>query len=50
MHVAWEAGIALARTFLEGSRISVHGGNSLSVGSRIRNAAFRLAELLALPP
>ena len=46
----WEAGIALARSFLEGRRISVCGKNSLSVGSRIRNAAILLAEAFNRPP
>ena len=48
--LGWEAGIALARSFLEGRRISVSGGNSLSVGSRIRNTTILLAEALKINP
>ena len=50
LQMRWNAGIALARSFLEGRRISVCGKNSLSVGSRIRNAAILLAEAFNRPP
>ena len=46
----WEAGVDLARSFLAGRGHHLRGGNSLSVGSRIRSAALRLAELFVNPP
>ena len=46
----WEAGIALARSFLAGRGHHMRGRNSLSVGSRIRSAAIRLAEFFMNPP
>ena len=40
----WETGIELARKFIASRRNQARNSNSLSVGSRIRDAALRLAE------
>ena len=45
----WQAGIALARGFLDSRRNAVQGG-SLSVGTRIRQAALLLSQFFNRPP
>ena len=46
----WEAGIALARSFLDTRQNALQGGNALSVGSRIRAAVQLVSEFFNNPP
>ena len=44
----WDAGVALARYFLESRSLSVVNDNALSVSSRIRQAVFRFTVCLII--
>ena len=46
----WESGISLARSLLQTRDVSARGNNSLSIGSRIRQAALLVAEFFNRPP
>ena len=45
----WDAGVCLARHFLQSRGISLKGNNALSVSSRIRNAVAAVQEFFNGP-